>query len=170
MPKRRKSKPERRSRPLSPHQQEEQVKCLAAINRVRRGEAKTVSAAARSEGTTIRAIRALVPKALSPSRADGRIRVKPTDPYSAPVEILTESGSVVTMAHGSRERELAGRHRATWLGVVRGQQSRSALKKFRNKRVGSQELLSDYAQLASFARAGVLGQLDSLYVSPDTAA
>jgi hypothetical protein len=37
------------------------MKCLAAINRVRRGEAKTVSAAARAEGTTVRAIRTVVP-------------------------------------------------------------------------------------------------------------
>jgi hypothetical protein len=29
-------------------------------------------------------------------------------------------------------------------------------------------LISDFARLSLFANAGVLGQLDSLYVSPDT--
>jgi hypothetical protein len=70
-------------------------------------------------------------------------------------------------ARGSRQRELAGRHRATILRVLRGEEPPSGLKQYRGKRVGGHELLSDYEQLRLFARAGILGQLDTLYVSPD---
>jgi len=152
---------------LTPRQQEEKVKCLAAINRIRRGEARTVSAAARAEGTTVKAIRALVPKAITQDRPGGRIRVTASDRYSAKVQILTNEGALTTTARGSRERELAGQHRATVQRVLRGLEPKSALERYRGKKVGGHELISDYAQLSSFAQAGVVGQLDTLYVSPD---
>ena len=175
MPRKRKSRSTRsksapRSRRLTPRQQEEKVRCLAAINRVRRGEAKTVSAAARAEGTTVKSIRALVPKAISQDRPGGRIRVKPTDRYSAKVQILANEGALTTTARGSRERELAGQHRATFMRVLRGLEPKSALERYRGKTVGGHELVSDYAQLVSLANAGVVGQLEPLYVSPDVAA
>ena len=172
MPRRRKSKPirskpTRSSRVLSPLQQEERVKCLAAINRVRRGEAKTVTAAARAEGTTVKRIQALVPDAIAKGRSRGRLRVKPSDRYSAKVEILANEGALITMARGSRQRELAGQHRATFMRVLRGAESKFALERYRGKKVGGHELVSDYAQLVSLAKAGVVGQLETLYVSPD---
>jgi hypothetical protein len=71
----------------------------------------------------------------------------------------------VATAHGSRQRELAGQHRATFMRVLAGKESPSALEQFRDKRVGGHELLSDYTRLVTFAKAGVLGQLDALYVS-----
>ncbi len=155
------------SRRLTPRQQEEKVKCLAAINRVRRGEAKTVTAAARAEGTTVKRIQALVPDAIAKDRPRGRLRVKPSDRYSARVEILANEGAVITTARGFGQRELAGQHRATYMRVLRGEEPKSALERYRGKKVGGYELLSDYEQLRLFARAGVLGQLDTLYVSPD---
>jgi len=175
MPRRRKSRPiqskfARRSRPLTQRQQEEKVKCLAAINRVRRGEAKTVSAAARAEGTTLRAIRGLVPKAITQDRPGGRIRVSASDRYSAKVQILAGEGALTATARGSRERELAGQHRATVQHVLRGLEPKSALEQYRGKKVGGHELISDYAQLSLLAQAGVVGQLETLYVSPDAAA
>ena len=159
------SKPTRRSRSLTPRQQEERLKCLAAINRVRRGESKTVSAAARAEGTTVRAIRALVPAATSQNRRGGRIHVKPSDRYSEKVEILTDAGTLVVTARGSHQRQLAGQHRATYMDVVQNKKPPSALEQFRGEKVGGHELLSDYARLLTLAKAGVLGQLDALYVS-----
>jgi hypothetical protein len=172
MPRRRKSKlipskPTRRSRTLSPLQQEEKVKCLAAINRVRRGGAKTVTAAARAQGTTVKAIQSLVPDAIAKDRQRGRLRVKPSDRYSAKVEILANDGARITTARGSRQRELAGQHRATYMRVLRGVEPKSALEQYRGKKVGGHELISDYEQLRLFARAGILGQLDTLYASPD---
>jgi len=164
------SKPARKLRRLTPRQQEERVKCLAAINRVRRGEVKTVSAAARVEGTSVRAVRTLVPNAIIQDRPSSRIRVKASDPYSAKVEILTEGGPLVVTARGSRQRELAGQHRATYTRVLANEEPASALEQFRGKKVGGHELLTDYARLATLAQAGVLGQLDSLYVSPDVSA
>jgi hypothetical protein len=174
MPRRPKPKPirskrTRRSRNLSPRQQEERTKCLAAVNRVRRGEAKTLTAAARAEGTTVRAIRALVPKTINQDQRGGRIRVKPSDRYSAKVQILTNEGALTTTARGSRERELAGQHRATVMRVLRGVEPRSALERYRAKKVGDHDLVSDYAQLVLLANAGVVGQLEPLYVSPDVA-
>jgi hypothetical protein len=83
---------------------------LAAINRVRGGEAKTVTAAARVEGTNVKRIQALVPDAIAKDRSRGRVRVKPSDRYSAKVEILANEGSLITTARGSRQRELAGQH------------------------------------------------------------
>ena len=160
----------RKVRSLSPRQQEEKVKCLAAINRVRRGEASTVSAAARAEGTSVRAIRSLVPNAIFSGRPGGRIRVKPSDRYSAKVQILADEGALTTTARGSRERELAGQHRATAIRVLRGLEPKSALERYRNRKVGGYELVSDYAQLVLLANAGVVGQLEPLYVSPDVAA
>src|SRR5438045_3950645 len=76
-----------RSRRFTLRQQVEKLRCLAAINQVRRGHAKSVSAAARAEETTIRAIRMLVPGTITQVRRGGRIRVKPSDRYSARVEI-----------------------------------------------------------------------------------
>jgi hypothetical protein len=163
------SKPAPRSRPLSLRQQEEKVRCFAAINRIRRGEAKTVSAAARAEGTTVRAIRALVPKAITQDRPGGRIRVKPTDRYSARVEILAkEVGPKVVTARGSRQRNLAGQHRGLYNRVLKGVEPPSALAQFRGKKVGGYELVSDFDELSIFAQAGFLSQLDSLYASPET--
>jgi hypothetical protein len=176
MPRKRKSQPKRshatrKSRSLTLRQQEEQVKCLAAINRVRRGEAKSVSAAARAEGTTLRTIRALVPKAITQDRPRGRIRVKASDRYSAKVQVLAKTeGALAVTATGSRQRELAGRHRATVMRVLQGLEPKSALERYRGKKVGGRELISDYAELSSLAHAGVVGQLDPLYVSPDTSA
>jgi len=160
----------RSSRRLSARQQEEKVKCLAAINRIRRGEARTVSAAARAEGTTLRAIRALVPKAITQDRPGGGLRVTPSDRYSATVQILVNEGALTTTARGSRERELAGQHRATVIRVLAGKESPSALRRYRGKKVGGHKLISDYRQLSLLAQAGVVGQLESLYVSPDAAA
>jgi hypothetical protein len=161
------SKATRKMRPLTVPQQKERVKCLAAINRVRRGEAKTVTAAARAEETTVKRIQALVPNTISKDRPRGRLRVKPSDRYSAKVEILANDGAVITTARGSGQRELAGQHRATYMRVLRGEEPKSALERYRDRKVGGHELLSDYEQLRLFARAGILGQLDTLYVSPD---
>lgn len=146
------------------------MKCLAAINRVRRGEAKTVTAAARAEGTTVKAIQSLVPDAIAKDSQRGRLRVKPSDRYSAKVEILANDGALITTARGSRERELAGQHRATFMRALRGVEPKSALEVYRGKKVGGHELVSDYSQLVALAKAGVVGQLETLYVSPDVAA
>jgi hypothetical protein len=154
-------------RRLSPRQQAEQVRVFAALNRVRRKEAKSVTGAARVEGTTVRAMRKLTPDALIQDRPGGRIRVKASDRYSARVQLLTSEGSLTVTAHGSRQRELAGQHRATVIRVLQGTDPALALEQFRGKKVGGYELISDYELLSSFAQAGIVGQLDSLYVSPE---
>jgi hypothetical protein len=164
------SKSSRKTPSLTLRQQEEKVKCLAAINRIRRGEIGTVSAAARAEGTTLRAIRWLVPKAITQDRPGGRLRVTASDRYSAKVQILANEGALTTTARGSRQRELAGQHRATFMRVLRGLEPKSALERYRSKKVGGHELVSDYAQLVLLANAGVVGQLEPLYVSTDFAA
>jgi hypothetical protein len=96
--------------------------------------------------------------------------VKPSDRYSAKVEILTNEGALITTARGSRQRELAGQHRATFMRVLGGVEPKSALERYRGQKVGGYELVSDYKQLALLANAGVVGQLEPLYVSPDVAA
>jgi hypothetical protein len=159
-----------RSGRLSIHQQEEKVRGIAALNLYRRGEAKSLSAAVRAEGTTIRAIRRWLPGAITQARPGGRIRVKPSDRYAAQVEVLTIDGQRVVTARGSRQRELAGRHRASFMRVLQGQESPAVLEQYRGKTVGGHELISDFALLSSFAQAGIVGQLDSLYVSPDATA
>jgi hypothetical protein len=157
----------RRAR-LSPRQYEAKVRGLAAINRVRRGKSRTLSSAARAEGTTVRSIGKLLPAALLQGAPGERIRVKAGDPYSARVEIVTDSGPLDVNARGSRERELAALHRATVIAVLRGDESPSALEKFRNKTVGSQKLASDFDRLEEIAQGGDLDQLEALYVSPET--
>lgn len=114
----------------SPRQQVEKVRVLAALNRLRRGEARTVTVAARAEGTTLRAMRRLVPDALVQDRPGTRIRVKPTDRYSAEVQVLTPEGALNVTARGSRQRELAGRHRATVLRVLRNEEPPTALEAY----------------------------------------
>jgi hypothetical protein len=148
-------------------QQEAQIRGLAAISRYRRGEAKSPSAAARAEKTTLASIRELLPGVLTQDRPGAPIRVKASDRYSARVEILTNRGRLVVTAHGSRERELAGRHRATYSRVLEGKEPASALEQFRGKTVGGHQLISDFERLSILAQAGVVGQLDTLYVSPD---
>jgi hypothetical protein len=170
MPRNRKSQTIRNARKLSPHQQGAKARALAAINRVRKGQSRTLSSAARAESTTLATIRGMVPSALLQDRPGGRIHVRPSDRYSARVEIMTNQGPLVTTARGSRQRELAGRHRATFMRVLQGQEPPSALEQYRGKKVGGYELISDYELLSSFAQAGILGQLDTLYVSPDTSA
>lgn len=140
---------------------------LAAINRVRKGHSKTLSEAARAEGTTVKRIRKLLPGALTQKRPGGRIRVKAGDTYSARVEILTATRPLVVIAHGSRERELAGRHRAVVIRVLGGKEPVSALRQFRGKKVGGHKLISNFNQLRKLVLAGVLGQLDTLYASPE---
>lgn len=167
MPRKRKSQGTRSRRRLSRRQQDERVRCLAAINRYRRGEARSLSAAARAEGTTVEAIRALLPEAITQDEPGGRIGVKPSDHYSAKVQVLTNEGSLTVLAHGSRERELAGRHRATVLRILRGQEPPSVLEQYRGETVGGHELISDFELLSSLAQADIVGQLGSLYVSPD---
>jgi hypothetical protein len=146
------------------------VKAFSAINRLRKGESRTLSAAARAERTTVKTIRRLLPAALILDPKGGRIRVKAGDPYSAPVVILTDDGSVDVTARGSRERDLAGQHRAVWIRVLRGKLPASALEQFRGKKVGGQELLSDFNRLSVLAQAGVLDNLPILYTSPETGA
>jgi hypothetical protein len=112
-------------------------------------------------------MRKLVPDALIQDRRGGRIRVKPTDRYSAMVQVLTREGTLNVTARGSRQRELAGRHRATVLRVLRNEEPPTALEAYRGKKVGGHELLSDYEVLLSFARADDVGRLEALYVTPD---
>lgn len=71
-------------------------------------------------------------------------------------------------ARGSRERDLAGRHRATAIAVLDRKKPPSALDEFRGKKIGADELVSDFDQLLTLEQAGRLGQLDALYVSPGT--
>ena len=143
---------------------------LAAIKRVRRGQSKSLSAAARAEGTSIRTIQKLLPAALIRTGTGRRIRVKAGDSYSAPVEILTESGPLVVLARGSRQRDLAGKHRAVYTRVLEGTDPPSGLDQFRGKKVGGHELLADFDQLSNYAQAGYLTQHDTLYVSPEASA
>jgi hypothetical protein len=146
------------------------VRGLAAINRVRKGQSKTLSGAARIERTTLASIKHWLPSALRPGSPGERIRVKASDHYSARVEIITNSGRLVTTARGSRERDLAGAHRATAFRVLAGKLPVTALEQFRGKTVGGHKLVADFESLALLGRAGVLQQLDTLYASPDTAA
>lgn len=150
--------------------QRAKVRGLAAINRVRRGKSKTLSHAARVEGTTLITIRRLLPAALVQGRPGQRIRVKAGDPYSMRVEIITDQGPLVVNARGSRERELAGRHRAAVIRVLRGRGPASTLYRFRGKKVGGHELISDSERLLKFGRGSALDRLEDLYVSPGTQA
>lgn len=86
------------------------------------------------------------------------------------MEVLTIDGQRVVTARGSRQRELAGRHRASFMRVLQGHESPAVLEQYRGKTVGGHELISDFALLSSFAQARIVGQLDSLYVSPDAIA
>ncbi len=152
----------------TPRTKAAKVKGFAAINRVRKGESKSLSAAARAEGTTVRTIRRLLPAALTQGRRGERIRVKAGDPYSWPVAILTDSGPIVVNARGSRQRDLAGQHRAVYRKVLGNKLPASALQPFRGKKIGGQELVSDYAQLSRLQQAGVIDKLATLYSSPET--
>ena len=85
-------------------------------------------------------IKRLVPSALLPSKRGERLRVRASDRYRQSVQILTDEGATVVTARGSRERELAGQHRATCFGVLEGKLPASALKRFRGKKVGGRKL------------------------------
>jgi hypothetical protein len=143
----------------------DRVRELDAANIYRQGKAKTVSGAARMAGTTLKKMHQLIPEAIESDPRTRRLQIKATDPYSAKVEILTNEGALIVTARGSRQRERAGQHRATYTAVAQGKQPSSALEQFRGKKVGGHELLSDYERLRTLAKAGVLGQLDTLYVS-----
>jgi hypothetical protein len=148
-------------------QTEKRLRSFEALSLWRSGKAKSASAAVDRAGITLVALRDEVPAAIAQDRPGGRIRIKASDRYSAKVQILTDEGAITTTARGSRQRELAGQHRATYTRVLQGVEPKTALERYRGKKVGGHELLSDYEQLRLFARAGILGQLDPLYVSPD---
>jgi hypothetical protein len=141
------------------------IRALAAINLVRRGKAQSLSAAARTEGISVASIRKLFPDALKKGR-DGSFSVRSSDPYSAFVEILTDSGLIVVEARGSKERELAGEHRSVYRGVLDRKLPNSALRSFAGETVGGHKLLSNPERLSVLVRGGELDQLDVLYVSP----
>jgi hypothetical protein len=151
----------------SRRQEEALVRAFGAINRFKKGKSKTLSAAAIAEHTTVKTIKQLLPTALVQDRPGGPIRAKAADPYSARVEIITSDGPLVVTARGSRERELAGRHRATVLRVLRNDEPASALDQFRGKSVGGHALITDIKDLSEPAHGGALDQLASLYVTPD---
>jgi hypothetical protein len=113
-------------------------------------------------------MRKFVPDAITQDRPGGRIHVTKSDRYSAKVEVMTNEGKRVVTARGSRQRELAGQHRATFMRVLQNKELPSALEKYRGRKVGGHELISDYESLRSFAQAGDVGELERLYVSPDT--
>ncbi len=160
--------PKRSRRQNSPRNQEARVRRLAVINGVRRGKYKTVSAGARAEGTTVASTKRSFPAAFLPSKRGERLRVRPSDRYSAIVEILEDSGTVAhVVAHGSRERELAGQHRATYFGVFEGKLPASALKRFRGKKVGGRKLLTNPERLFELAHGGEPDKLGPLYVNPE---
>jgi len=140
------------------------LRVFEALNLSRR---KKISASKATSlvGTTVPTMKRLVPDALAQARPRGPIRVKPSDRYSAKVEILAAEGALTVTARGSRERQLAGQHRATYMDVVRRKKPASALEQFLGKKVGGHELLSDYERLRMLAKAGVLGQLDTLYLN-----
>jgi hypothetical protein len=140
------------------------LRVFEALNLSRRKRISP-SAAAKAAGTTLPTVKRLTPDALIQNRRGGRIHVTPSDRYSEKVEILTDAGALVVTARGSRQRQLAGQHRATYMAVVERKKPASALEQFRGRKVGGHELLSDYARLVTLANAGVLGQLDRLYVS-----
>jgi hypothetical protein len=153
------------SRNLSAHREDRKLRAFDALSLFRNGKAKSLSAAARAAGTTTRSMWELVPSALSRDKQTGRFRVKATDRYSQKVEIVTDAGALVVTGRGSRQRQLAGQHRAAYLGIAGKKRPASALGEFRGKKVGGHELLSDYERLRTLANAGLLGQLDTLYVS-----
>ena len=167
---RRRGLQKRLPRPSRTRHSDVKIRDLAAINRVRRGLSDSIHTAALAEDTSVRSIKRNFPKALIFSKGSRRIRVRVSDYYSAYVEILIDSGALEVLARGSRERELAGQHRATYLGVLRGKLPPSALTKFRGKRVGGQKLLSSYKRLLELAQGGLPDQLGELYVSPGTGA
>lgn len=153
---------------FSVNSQAARVRGLNAINWVRQGKSNTLPSAARLAGTSVRTIQRLLPAAINQNGPGGRIRVRARDPYSARVEIITDVGPLDVNARGSRERELAGRHRAAVKRVLRGDEPPSTLKQFRGKKVGGQELASNFDRISEVAQGGGLDQLDSLYVSPET--
>jgi len=148
--------------------QEARKRGFAAINGVRKGKYKSLSAAARGERTTVTFIKRFLPGALLPSRPGGRVRVRTTDRYSQLVEILDNRGTVAhVVAHGSRERDLAGQHRAVYTSVIGGKLPASALRRFRGQTVGGLKLLTNPERLFELARGGVIDDLLPLYVNPE---
>jgi hypothetical protein len=141
-----------------------------ALNLSRRKK-MSPTAAAKAAGTTLSTMKRLVPDALVQDHPGGPVRVKRSDRYTAKVEILEKGvGPSVVTARGSRQRDLAGQHRAVYMRVLGNVDPPSVLDQFRGKKVGGRELMSDYTELTSWARRGVLDQLDTLYVSPDVSA
>lgn len=113
------------------------------------------------------AVQRWLPAAVGRDRA-GRPRVKNSDPYAARVEILADDGLTEVTARGSRERQLAGRHRSVWGQVLRGELPPSTLAEFRGETIGGHELVSDVDRLTTLLKGGALDRLRDLYVSPET--
>ena len=160
--------PAKQPRPRNARRVEEaRIRGFAAINGVRKGKYKSLSVAARAERTTVESIKRLLPGALLRSRPGKRLRVRASDRYTQLVEILDSSGEVAqVIARGSRERDLAGRHRAAYLAVLDHKQPTSLLRQFRGKKVGGRKLLTNPDRLFELGHGGVIEDLLPLYVAP----
>src|SRR5215469_1627660 len=79
-------------RHLTASQASEKVRTFDAANLYRQRKAKSVSGAARMAGTNLSAMWRWIPDAIEKDPRTGRLRIKPSDRYSARVEIVTDAG------------------------------------------------------------------------------
>ena len=112
---------------------------------MRRGKKWTV--ALRAVGTTARTARKGGGDLFYRGK-DGRIQAKGFDRKRLRLNIITDEGYKKVTARSSKERKLAGDHRNTVLGILRGALPKTELERFRNTKVGGQQLLFDPAQLS----------------------
>jgi hypothetical protein len=134
----------RRYRKLSPRDAAAYARVLRAKGKMSHGMSFT--RALRDAGTTARTARRFIGDLLHRDKS-GHIRVMPSDQKRLRLNVVTDSGYTTVMAHGSKERRLAGEHLTTVRKVLRGQASESELDRFRGKTVGGQQLIFDPAQL-----------------------
>jgi hypothetical protein len=118
--------------PRTARQQATRSRALNSIADLRRGEARSLSEAARQRGTTVRTIRKYTPSAVERSGKSRRWRARPGDTYGSVMAVIVadrQRPERILEVRGSRNRSLVARHRIAVARFLAGEEP--ALEEFR---------------------------------------
>jgi hypothetical protein len=159
---------------LSRRQTAVRSRALNAVADLRRGEARSLSEAARRRGTTVRSTRKYAPSAIRQPAGSRRWEARPSDSYGSTMKVLTVDGPRRMQIKGSRQRSTVGAH---WAAVGHFEQTGddSALQRFDGKSVRGRitepgarddgswleaDLLTDTQDLMAMGARGELDDID----------
>jgi len=148
----------RRFSSLSEDQRDTYFRAKRVIDEIRSG--KSASQAARDNETTLETARRYFPADFSKPKGSRRWNVSPSDKHPNQVQWLGKDGYEDFVLRGSRDASRLGSYLNDVKKALRGE--RSALDKWRGKKVGGRKLITDLDVLTRLGREGKLDFEDEL--------